>query len=108
MYHVINLQVHYLFFRTTSQFHLADKLFHVFITQAAKLYLHVYTIIFSWFFLDEKVKAFSVSLNGQRDLWYLSISEMWSGQCFSVDTGDEGMLEQAAQNVLLMEAYART
>jgi len=53
------------------------------------------------------MKSFQVSLKEQRDLWYLSIMEMWAGQQMSHDLSDQSVAEQAAQNVLLMETYAR-
>jgi len=51
---------------------------------------------------------FIASLKLGRDAWFVLVKEMWCGQLMKNELRDSGILQQAAQNVLLIDAIIRS
>ncbi|XP_064605462.1 DENN domain-containing protein 3-like isoform X2 [Liolophura sinensis] len=52
--------------------------------------------------------TFVACLKDERNCWFMLLSEMWSGKQYADGTLDFGAIQQAAQNVLLIDAVIRS
>ncbi len=50
---------------------------------------------------------FIASLKEKRDCWHMVVQEMWAGKTIAEELRDAALIQQAAQNVLLVDAVLR-
>jgi len=55
----------------------------------------------------ESVRPFTMSLRDDLMNWFLFIHEMWTGKLLSEELKDPSIVQLAARNVLLVDAYVR-
>ncbi len=51
--------------------------------------------------------AFTVCLKHDQPWWFMSIHEMWAGKMWAEEVRDPSIIQQAALNVLLIDAVVR-
>ena len=56
---------------------------------------------------DEKGKGFVASLKHGCVAWHLMVSEMWAGKMLAEELKDPGIVQLAAHNVLLLQAFVK-
>ena len=65
----------------------------------------IYVYIFS--FSAEYARPFTMNLRDDLMNWILFINEMWMGKLLSEELNDPSIVQLAARNVLLVDAYVR-
>ncbi|XP_023932557.1 DENN domain-containing protein 3-like isoform X1 [Lingula anatina] len=58
--------------------------------------------------MDTTQVVFTAILKEERNYWFTLITEMWSGKLMSEEYKDPGLIQQAAKNVILIDAVIKS